>query len=507
MSKILFISTPYENLGIEYMSAILKSAQHQVELIIDPCLFLNAYQRHSFLYKLFDSRARILQQVKQLKPDLICFSVMTDTYQWGLDLAVCIKREMNVAIVFGGIHPTAVPEVVIQEGAIDYVCVGEGEGAILDLANRCLRPDDCRDIANIWAKSGAQIIRNGPRAVHPDLEALPFPDKELYYAQSGIYSKEYFIMTSRGCRYACAFCCNQIYLKMYGPGFLRRRSVSHVIRELSESRKKHGYKFVWFMDDNFAQDIHWLREFSSEYGRRIGLPFFCYVNPRDMTDEVARLLKAANCHEVAMGVQTLNDSTCRLVTRDTDRISVKAGLEVLRANNIVSATENILGFPGENEQDIVQLIEFYNNSRPDLVMFSWLKIFPATRILMLLRERHQITDQGMEDIVHGKDRSLALGGNFADERMFRSAACLLVLVPFLPKRLVSFLLKGGVHKGFGFLNPMFLLRVLRLYKTTRLAMLITGRRTYDAGAKISLRIQKYFILKKIKGFLKGRHTS
>lgn len=498
MSKILFISPPYENLGIEYMSALLKSAGHKVDLIVDPCLFFNAYQKNHFLGKLFNYKIYIVERVKKIKPDLICFSIMTDTYQWGLDLAKRIKDKTDALIVFGGIHPTIVPEVVINERQVDYACVGEGEEAILKLANRFLEPHNCVNIANMWTKRDGKIIKNSSRPLCQDLDRLPFPDKDLYYRESKIYSKEYFIMVGRGCNYSCAFCCNQIFLRIYGSKFLRRRTVGNVIEELSQSKRKYGFKFVWFMDDNFPIDISWLKEFSREYHRHIDVPFFCYMHPNNMTYEVANLLKKANCYEVAIGVESLNENTCRFINRNTDKITIKEALEALRSKRIISITENILGFPGENGNDIVKLIDFYNKNRPDLIMFSWLKIFPGTSLLKLLRTKNMISNQAFEDIINGNDRSLALGGNYADVRTFKKAACLLVLLPFLPKTIVRFLLKTKLFRYFVFLNPNFLLSILRIYKTTKLAMLTTGKKTYDAGARISMRIYRHFMAKKLR---------
>ena len=498
MSSILFISPPYENLGIEYMSAVLKLAGHNVDLIVDPCLFFNAYQKNRFLGKLFNYKTHIVEKVKKIRPDLICFSIMTDTYRWGLDLAKRIKSNMDVPIVFGGIHPTIIPEVVINKKQVDYVCVGEGEEAILELANRFPEPHNCINIANMWTKRNGKIIKNSPRSLRQDLDRLPFPDKDLYYRESKIYSKEYFIMAGRGCSYSCAFCCNQVFLRIYGSKFLRRRTVGNVIEELFQSKRKYDFKFVWFMDDNFSIDISWLKEFSREYHRYIDVPFFCYAHPNNMTYEVASLLKKANCYEVAIGIESLNENTCRFINRNTDKIAIKEALDALRSKRIISITENILGFPGEDGNDIEKLIDFYNKNRPDLIMFSWLKIFPGTSLLKSLRTKNLIGDQAFEDIINGNDKSLALGGNYANVRTFKKATCLLVLLPFLPKPVVNFLLRTKLFRCFGFFNPNFLLRILRMYKSTKLAMLTTGKKTYDAGTRISIRIYRYFMAKKIK---------
>lgn len=500
MAKVLFISSAYENLGIEYISAFLKSHGHEVELIIDPCLFQNPYQRNRVLGNVFSFKRIVLNKVQGIRPDLVCFSIMTDTYQWGLDLAKSIKEKINVKIVFGGIHPTITPESVILEDCIDYICIGEGEEAIVELSEHINDPDRCLNIANIWAKRDRQIIRNAPRPYYENLDLLPFPDKELFYQQSRIYSKEYFTMVGRGCDYSCAFCCNQNLLKIYGKDYVRRRSVENVIKELSRGKKAFAFDFVWFMDDNFTSDILWLKEFSKEYKRHIDVSFFCYAHPSNISQEAAYLLKKASCKEIAIGVESLNEPTSRLIDRCTDRAVIDRAIGVIKSAGIFSATENILGFPYEDERDIVNLAMFYNQNRPDLVIFSWLKVFPGTKIFSFLMGRELIGKEDVSSIIDGRGKSLVLGGNYAKQGVFNKAACLLVLVPFLPRALVSLIIKRKLYKCFVFLNPSFILRIIRIFRGSNLAKLLLGSKNYDAGAKISLRIYGFFLIKRLKYF-------
>lgn len=498
MAKVIFISSPYENLGIEYMSSVLKNSGHSVYLIIDPCLFLNTYQKNKFLSKIFDYKSYIIEKVKKIQPDLICLSVMTDNYQWALDLAKRIKKNSSASIVFGGIHPTIIPETVINESCVDFVCLGEGEEAILELAERISNPGECLNIKNIWAKRDGQIFKNSIRPVIKDLDRLPFPSKELYYRENRAYSNEYFIMAGRGCDYACAFCCNHILLKLYGNEFLRRRSVGNVIKELCTAKKEYNYKFVWFMDDNFTSDSRWIKEFSREYSRYINVPFFCYSHPNDLTEETAAFLKEANCHEMGIGVESLNEDTCRAVNRVTGKTSIERSLKILRNNRIISITENILGLPGENEDDILNLVRFYNKNRPDLILFSWLKIFPGTSLLKILKDKGLITEAAIKKIITGEDNSLALGGNYVKVKSFRGSACLLALLPFLHEKIVEFLVRTKLFRCLIVLNPNLFLRIARAYKSSRFSKNLAGNKTYDAGLKISMRIYRYFITKKIK---------
>ena len=133
--KIVFVHNGYESLGIEYLSASLRAAGHETALVIDPCLFDEAGFWHSpALARIFSYREAVLRRVKALKPDLVGFSVFTDTWPWALDLAREIKKRTGAMTVFGGIHPSSAPEAVLAEEAVDFICLGEGDLALPALA-------------------------------------------------------------------------------------------------------------------------------------------------------------------------------------------------------------------------------------------------------------------------------------------------------------------------------------------------------------------------------------
>lgn len=500
MAKVLFVSTPYENLGIESMSAALKRAGHEVFLSIDPCLFLNPYHKNRFMNRVFSFRQILRKNINNIRPDLVCFSVMTDTLQWGLDLAGMIKKDTGRPVIFGGVHPTIAPESVICHDQVDYLCRGEGEETIVELADHLNDGEYCSRIQGLWSKKSGGVIKNPLRPAFPDLDKLPFADKDIYYSKSRIYAGEYFIMTGRGCEYACSFCCNHVLRNIYNGQFVRRRSVENVVEELRESKNKRNFRFVWFMDDNFVKDIAWVRRFSREYRKHINLPFFCYGHPLDINDEVVSLLREAGCWEMAIGVESVDPDTSRVINRINDPTTVAAAIAVLNKHGIVSAAENIIGLPGEDEGTILRLVDFYNTHRPALVMFSWLKIFPATALFDRL-SRDNILSQGKQELIaSGCDGSLAEEGNFACKKRFTRAVSLLILVPFLPKRLVRFLSKTGSYKIFIF-DPNAVLRALRIIRLSMISRLIFGKSTYDAGARISMRIYLFFMTQRMKALL------
>lgn len=98
------------------LSAILKQKGHQVELLKTQNLNLK----------------QIIEKVKELSPDIFAYSIMTGEHNYFLDLNQKLKKKFKAFSIFGGPHPTFYPEMIYKNG-VDAVCLGEGEGALLEL--------------------------------------------------------------------------------------------------------------------------------------------------------------------------------------------------------------------------------------------------------------------------------------------------------------------------------------------------------------------------------------
>jgi len=307
--KIAFINDPCERLGVEYISAVLKKGGHNVKVFVDPQLFNDVYISFKTLSRIFDYKKTLLSELKAYNPDIIGFSTDTEHYQWASTLAKMIKSEMDTPIIFGGIHPTSVPERVIANDCVDMVCVGEGEYPMLELVHSMEKGSIDTSIRNIWFKRDGRVIANEVRPLIEDLDSLPMPDHTVFYETSSYFQKGYYIVTSRGCPYTCSYCSHSYLQDLYsGKGmYLRQRSVSNAIHELLEAKNKHKPDLVVFLDDCFGYDRGWLEKFSEMYRKNIRTKFTCALHPSYVSRETVELLKSAGCCQVTLGIQSLDE--------------------------------------------------------------------------------------------------------------------------------------------------------------------------------------------------------
>lgn len=487
--KVTFLHNGYESLGIEALSAALKKSGLETSLVIDPCLFAESgFWRLKGPARLFGFRKETLALLKAEKPDLLCFSVFTDNYRWALGWAEAAKKELGVPVVFGGIHPTSVPEKVISKDCVDYVCVGEGDRALPALA-LALAAKTPVDIPNIWSKRDGKILK-GELAPPLHLDTLEFADKDLFYSSYPFFRGGYLISASRGCPFACAYCANNVYAGLYGGrGYARKRSPAHVLKELALAKEKWKPEFVHFSDEVFNWDPAWLAEFLPRYKKETGLPFSCFVYPDLLDAGMVRLLREAGCFKVQLGVQTYDEGR-RLGTlkRPSSNAKIAAALGLLRREGIYAVCDSILGLPGETAEDLRALAEFYAEHTPDQNEVFFLKYYPGTELTkkaaaegLLKPGELSAAEEGEGPsgiISRGPEAGGGLDGHFT----------LLLLLPLVPAALrKKFIKNASLLK---FLPGNILLRIMaRLLR----------RPAYDFNTGQFLRRYRYFMARKMKG--------
>ena len=134
-----------ENAGIRYVSAALKRAGFETTIV-----FLRDW-RHNQLDMPSDREFRmVLDIIRQKGADMVGVGFMSSLLPMARELSRRVKQSFpDTPLVWGGIHPTSVPDECI--GEVDFLCVGEGELAAIDLATAL------RDCVNGWLKSPAPI--------------------------------------------------------------------------------------------------------------------------------------------------------------------------------------------------------------------------------------------------------------------------------------------------------------------------------------------------------------
>jgi radical SAM superfamily enzyme YgiQ (UPF0313 family) len=452
--RVTFVYRNYEGLGIGYLASYVRSLGHEVQLVLYPDPWSDTYvkqkDKDSPMVGGFQRRVdrELAREVQAFDPDVVAFSTVTDDYQWCRRTAGVLKAATGAVTVFGGVHVTSVPERVVTDPNVDFACLGEGERALGNLLEQL---DDWQDgaeldISGVWYERDGEIKRNTWGEAIQDLDNLPFPAKDLFYARLPGLARTYTVTTSRGCPYKCSYCYNAVMLPLYREQgkWLRQRSVDNVMAELHWAKEHWRPKHVLFMDDVFASSKRWVEEFAERYGREIGIPFALITEAVIFNkEEVVSWLKDAGLVNVQIGVQTLNDESRSRIDRPESRQQLERAFTLLHQHKIHYQVDHMLGIPGETVEDQRVALDFYNRFRPDIVSVFWLKYYPKLPIIEFAKEKGILGTEDIDDIEEGRNEaSYLFGGNAPDFKRLLGYNMLFGWLNFLPPRVVRWFLHG-----------------------------------------------------------------
>lgn len=442
--KVTFFYSLYEYLGIAYMSAVLKKSGFLVDRVFSK---QDRAAKTSLGKALYKSEEMYCDEILATNPDLIAFSSMSDTYSRELNLARIIKRKApSKPIIFGGVHPTSVPECVISESAVDYVCVGEGEEAILDLVTAMRDKKSTTDIPNIWAKKEGKIFRNDVRPLIKDLDALPFYDKELFAGNNvmQLFGKFYGVIAGRGCYNRCTYCYNSLWRDIYknaSPKYVRHRSVDDVISELIYAKEKYKANYIYFHDDIFFYGHDWMDDFLAKYEKYINLPLHCNLYVSFVTDELVKKIKSAangDC-TIVIAAESMNYDTRKNIfdRKETNETIIKAH-NILRQNQVLISNDIIINLPIEDEnKQLIETAVFFNEYKMDSLKIFSLRYYPNLKITQKAFEKGILSEEDMNKINQGIDcNNIA-----AAKKVNNNLVILLLVAGLLPKRVLVFCLE------------------------------------------------------------------
>jgi radical SAM superfamily enzyme YgiQ (UPF0313 family) len=283
-------------------------------------IFLKNCETNMFNYPTDKEKELFVKTIIDLNPTIVGFSVLSPFVPIARQLTKLIKGNCASLVIWGGVHPTISPEDCINE--VDVLCMGEGEGAVAELAIHLRDRKPYQSIKNLWVRDGNNIIKNPMRPLRQDLDSLPFPsygNDSYYFIDSNKITKKdpllsdnyFWVQASRGCPYTCSYCVNSILRPLFKElgHYTRRRSVDNIVNEIKTnlSLYRNVYDYVFFVDEVFGTEESWLNEFELKYKKEVGLPFYVEYNPKIINSMMLSKLVNAGLNTINFGIQTGSD--------------------------------------------------------------------------------------------------------------------------------------------------------------------------------------------------------
>lgn len=324
-----------------------------------------------------------LERITRLKPDIIAYSSSTGESKHYIKVNQMIKEKFpNIFTIMGGPHATFYPE-QLKQTTFDALCIGEGEGATVDLLHALSAGRPISGISNIYTQNDNLFT---VRPLIQDLDGVPFPDYDLLYKSTPMMGNSLLksFITSRGCPYPCTYCFNHAWRKLYnGKGkIVRRHSVDYVLEDIERVRKKWPLSTVKFYDDVFAYRVDdWLEEFSRKYKQRINLPFFVLTRCDLLTEDMVKLLKRAGCRTISMSIEAGNPEVrSNLLKRPMTNEQIIAAHRLCDKYDIYTFTNCIIGLAGTKFADDLESLDLSLKCKVDWGEFLQFHPYPNTEL-------------------------------------------------------------------------------------------------------------------------------
>lgn len=370
-SAIGIFTTILKKAGFEV--DLFDATLYQTEVSVSPEKRVDYLQARKFSYKNnlgIELRPELIgsfqKKVDSFKPGLLIFSVVEDAFNQTLILLDAVK-DRSIPHLVGGVFTTAAPEKAIAYPQIKMIGLGEGEDAVLQLAQRLRDGLPFDDIPNTWVKKDdATIIKNpiGPlidiEQVMPDYSL--FEDVRFHRPMGGKILRTVPLETCRGCPYQCTFCNSPMWTRFYhkyrGQVFLRRKSINRLIEEIKHLTKEYRPELLYIIDDTFlARPMEEIREFAQRY-QEFKMPFWMNTRPETIAQEKIDLLKEMNCYRISIGVECGDEEFRKnKLKRFASNEEILKSMTLMAKSGLVFSINNMIGFPDETRESIFKTIE------------------------------------------------------------------------------------------------------------------------------------------------------
>jgi len=327
----------------------------------------------------FLSREEAVEKVRVSKPDVLGFYSMFSMKKNSLELAQLFRGECDMMVV-GGPLPTLDPKDYLE--TFDVAVVGEGENTMVELVKCWENGGDFSQVAGIAYKSNGEVKFSSPRGFVEDLDALPFPSRDLFDNEG--YKKYYSkkcgytvtpLITSRGCPFSCDFCSRPVFGQSY-----RSRSAASIANEV-ESIASLGYDRAWFADDCFTLDQKRLWEVCDEMVKRqLDVGWECLSRVDTMNREVAEQMKRAGCVRVFFGIESGNDGVLALMNKQITVEQAKKAVFAAKSAGLQVGAFFIIGYPGESNGSVLDTVRFASGLPLDYMSFTLPYPIPGTEL-------------------------------------------------------------------------------------------------------------------------------
>ena len=301
-------------------------------------------------------------------------------------------RSAGARVVVHGSDATDHALEYLRQGC-EFIVTGEAEHALLHIVEAMSNGGDPSRLPGVvWLKRslGRETLGRQPRLSPGKFEGFPLPARDLinveryreaWLAAHGRFSMN--LIASRGCPFQCNWCAKPIFGDSY-----HLRPAGEVAQEMLVLKNVYRADHLWFADDIFALNRHWVLEFRNAVEElRCAVPFKIQARADLLTKETVEALRRSGCAEVWIGVESGSQKILDAMEKGLRVEEVIAARENLKREGIRACYFLQFGYPGESWQDIEKTVSLVRGTHPDDIGISFSYPLPGTRFYERVRQQ------------------------------------------------------------------------------------------------------------------------
>lgn len=295
-------------------------------------------------------------KVEDYSPDLMLFSTVEDTFKDTIIMLDSVS-DLNIDHLVGGVFPINAPDICINHPSINAIARFEGEYVLRDILRKMKASQPWDDVLGVWTKEK----RNAAQPL-VDLDEY-YPDYSLYDAKRFLRPVGHRIVRSmnlesyRGCPYSCTFC-NSPMTRYMDKGFLRRKSVPALRKEIDLYIEKYDPEYFFFVDDSWVarprKEVIALCELMQEYK----IPWWCQTRIENVDREILELMRQSYCDRISFGIECGDEQYRRdVLKRNVSNELYESKMPIINECGIPYSLNVIIGMPHETADSIYSTID------------------------------------------------------------------------------------------------------------------------------------------------------
>jgi radical SAM superfamily enzyme YgiQ (UPF0313 family) len=366
----------YPPLGLCSLAAYLETGGHEIRIIDAEAEGLDTTQ--------------VVERIDAAHPDMVGITATTPMMPGTEVLAKEINDRLNIPVVLGGPHVTAMPlETLRRCQHFDYGVYGEGEETFLDLVNHLEKGGEVKGIKGLVYREKGEVVKTELRPLLKDLDALPFPDRGLLTLENYRWSvpkkgttKFTTIMSTRGCPFHCVFCSQST---VFGRE-VRYRSPENVLDEMEEIVENFGVRHLVFIDDTLTLKRQRVVEICRGILERgLEVTWEGWTRAHTVDEELLRLMKKAGLVRISFGIESGNPRILKAIKKGVSLEAIKRAYRMAKRVGLETRGSVMLGHPFETRQTAIETLEFIRSLEEcDQVHINIMTPYPGTELYRMI---------------------------------------------------------------------------------------------------------------------------